>query len=102
MKRTEHTPDIDWAERDGYHAVDGRAARIEEWRERKEARAFEVFCAALRRRLHDRGVCRFCSREISMVPGVDGSVLRYHYDASKRRCPGSGRSAVLEGPLPKI
>lgn len=79
----------------GFHVADGRQARLERWQEQKEERAFEALVAQLRRRLLDRGVCRFCTREVGQVAGADGSVLRFHLN-NGTRCAGSGRAAAPE------
>lgn len=80
---------------DGFH-VEGatRASRIERWRERREARAFEALITDLRRKLENRGVCRHCGREVGLLPGAEASVTRYHRDVAGAPCVGRGRMAA--------
>ena len=79
---------------DGFHLDNSRASRLERWRERREARAFEQLVTELRRKLEHRGVCRWCAREVGLLPGVEGSVTRYHYDVAGSPCVGRGRAAA--------
>lgn len=78
----------------GFHVDDTKASRLERWRDRREARAFEELVTKLRRRLENRGVCRFCTREVGLLPGVAGSVTRYHFNGDGMPCVGRGRPAA--------
>lgn len=78
----------------GYHLEESRASRIERWREQREARAFEQLVTTLRRKLENKGECRHCGREVGLLPGVVGNVVRYHRDVEGAPCVGRGRAAV--------
>ena len=78
----------------GFHVENGKASRLERWRERREARAFEVLVTELRRLLENRGVCRYCTREVGLLPGAEGNVTRYHRDGAGAPCVGRGRAAA--------
>jgi hypothetical protein len=79
---------------DGFQIEGTKASRIARWLERREARAFDELVTALRRKLHNRGVCRFCGREVGLLPGAIGNVTRYHRDVAGAPCVGRGRAAA--------
>lgn len=78
----------------GFHLENTRASRLERWREAREARSFEELVTRLRRVMENRGVCRHCKREVGLLPGVEGSVTRYHRDDANKPCTGRGRAAI--------
>jgi hypothetical protein len=78
----------------GFHVENSKASRLERWRERREARAFEELVTRLRRVFHNKGVCRHCAREVGLIPGVEGSVTRYHRDNENKPCVGRGRASA--------
>jgi hypothetical protein len=79
---------------DGFQIEGTKASRIARWLERREARAFDELVTELRRKLTNRGVCRFCAREVGLLPGAVGNVTRYHHDVDGRPCVGRGRGAA--------
>jgi hypothetical protein len=79
---------------DGFHVVGGKADRLARWKERKAERAVDELLTRLDRAARNRGVCRYCSREIGLIPGPLGSVTRYHQDRAERPCVGRGRLAA--------
>jgi hypothetical protein len=78
----------------GFHPDNTKASRLERWRERREARAFEQLVTTLRRKLENRGVCRHCGREVGLLPGAAASVTRYHFNGDGMPCVGRGRVAA--------
>jgi hypothetical protein len=78
----------------GFHRDNTRASRLERWRERREARAFDKLVTELRRKLENKGVCQHCGREVGLLPGVVGNVTRYHRNVAGAPCVGRGRAAA--------
>jgi hypothetical protein len=78
----------------GFHVVGGKASRLEQWRERREARAFDELVTKLRRKFENKGVCRHCGREVGLLPGEFVAVTRYHRNAAGAPCVGRGRAAA--------
>ena len=77
---------------DGFHIIGTKLERLARWREQREQRSFDRLLEELRRKMQGRGLCRFCTREVGLLPGTVGSVTRFHFDGEGRRCVGAGRA----------